>query len=538
MPPPAETALLRSDRLPEPATAGAPAFSRWQWLSLLGATAVALALRLHDLGVWSLWVDEAHTWRDATMPLGGENGFLRSDRALYPLTFLAIRGLLAVDWIGGDEYSLRLPFVLIGVLTVPLLGICGRRLVGSHAAVLAAWFLALNPWHVFWSQNARGYVLTCCFAAVASNRACAYAASGRTRDMVATMAAIGLGAVSHPTAALLAAGIVAFLGLRRLERWHRRSALVVVAVVAVVAALLPLAVQAWSPFQGFLRAKDEPSLLHFLQTSAFFFRPLLLLAAVAGIWFARGSLGRDRLLLLGGLAVVPFVVLLVIGGQLAKVTARYAICTLPVLTWLAALACVQVGALAAGPAMRRRGRRLAAALPLPLLLVGDCGQQLVAYYTTQHGERARWREALHFAQQRAAGAPVRVLTVNEPTVIYYLRPEHWGAIGGDPHPNACVEALLDWKLAGKDHAGVELHPPGAAAHLQWHRVEAGKQRGRFFVVVTLPELQEIDQRIAPAVDQPGALQRALAADFELVLHLPCWVGPKDEGVYVFEPRGD
>jgi len=520
----------------EPAAATS-AFTRWQWVVLLLATAVAAWLRLHDLGTWSMWIDEAHTWRDATMPLGGDNGFLRSERALYPLTSLALRALLAKGWIGGDEYSLRLPFALVGILTVPLLAFCGRRLVGVWPALLAAWFLALNPWHVFWSQNARGYVVTCCLAAVACNRAHAYATTLRTRDMVATMVAIAIAALAHPSGGMLAAGLGTFLVLQRTDRLYRRFVLWAVVITAVIAVVLPWAVAKWLPFQGFLRSKDDPSLLHLLQTTAFYFRPLVLLAAGGCLVFAWRWLGREKALLLGCLVAVPFFVLLVIGGQIAKVTARYAICTLPALTWLAALACVRIGELAAGPPQRRRRRLFAAGLALPLLLVADQVPGLVDYYTSQYGQRSRWREACEFVRARAKDGPLRVLTVNEPTIVYYLRPQHWATAGVDPNPMVEVLALVDWKLdgiwrlGGSDEKEVTMHPPGGMQHLAWHLAEAKKRRAQFVVMVTAPELAEVDQH-------DGSLRRGLLQDYELVLHLPCWVGPKDEGVYVYVPKGD
>ena len=84
--------------------------TRTHWQCLLAISAVALLLRLFALGEWSLWIDEAHTWRDATMPLFSAprvDGFLDSNRQFYPLTFLWLRGLLALGW-GQDEVSLRL----------------------------------------------------------------------------------------------------------------------------------------------------------------------------------------------------------------------------------------------------------------------------------------------------------------------------------------------------------------------------------------------------------------------------------------------
>ncbi|MBL9076108.1 MAG: glycosyltransferase family 39 protein [Planctomycetes bacterium] len=503
------------------------------------ATAVAAALRLYELGVWSFWIDEAHTYRDGVMPLGA---FLQQDRVFYPLTFLAVRGLLGLGWIGADEYSLRLPFAVLGIVTIPLLALCGRRLIGANAAVLAAWLLAVHPWHVYWSQNARGYALVCLFAAVAANRAHAYVVTQRALDLAAAVLAIAIAALSHPTGAMLAAGWLAFVGLRRVQRVHRRFVFGFVAVVVLAAIALPILFR-WSPFQGFQRAKADASLPHFVQTTAFYFRPALLLAALAGLAVGWRGLGRDRALLLGCLALVPFGVLLVLGGDVVKVTARYAICTLPLFCWLGALACVRIAELAAGP-LHRRHRLLAAALPLPLLLFADQVPQLVEYYTSQHGQRARWREACQFARSRAGTRNLRVVTVNQPTAAYYLRPEHWQATNGDPNPGVLVETLLDWRVSGRKgeegspaEQAVVLHEPGAANHLRWHAAEASKAGARLVVLVTLPELAEIDAKIKPADDPgPEPLRRALEADFELVLHLPCWVGPKDESIYVYVPR--
>src|SRR5688572_22700601 len=60
------------------------AFGRRHVFCLVSITAIAAVLRLLHLGEWSIWVDEAHTWRDSTMDLKGEQGFLREDRVFYP----------------------------------------------------------------------------------------------------------------------------------------------------------------------------------------------------------------------------------------------------------------------------------------------------------------------------------------------------------------------------------------------------------------------------------------------------------------------
>ena len=70
-----------------------------------------------------------------------------------------VRLLLGLGVTGYDEASVRLPFAIVGIVTVPVVAVCGRRLIGPWPAVVAALLFAANPWHIFWSQNARGYVL-------------------------------------------------------------------------------------------------------------------------------------------------------------------------------------------------------------------------------------------------------------------------------------------------------------------------------------------------------------------------------------------
>ena len=62
--------------------------------------------------------------------------------------------------------------------------------------------------------------------------------------------------------------------------------------------------------------------------------------------------------------------------------------------------------------------------------------------------------------------------------------------------------------------------------------------------IWLPSVVVFEVRYGLALLEPGArragleqgFERMLRERFELALHLPCWVGPKDESVYVYLPR--
>ena len=293
---------------------------------------LGLVLRFWRLGEWSLWIDEAHTWRDATLPMVGDRGFFGSDRGQYPLAFLLVRGLLSLGWIGSDEFGLRAPFAVVGALSVPALALAGRRIVGPTAAVAAAWLCAVHPWHLFWSQNARGYALMFLFAIVATNRLAAWAEDGRWRHLPAAAVAVVLGVLSHPTGALLPAGALAFFVLRRFAREEDRRLPIAATVVAVSAMVATVVVAKYSPFQKFLAAKADPSALHLLQTVAYYFRPEFLLAGLVGLVLCGLQWSTRRGLFVACLLLAPFLLLLAVGTTLVKTTARYAFAALPI--WL------------------------------------------------------------------------------------------------------------------------------------------------------------------------------------------------------------
>ena len=64
-------------------------------------------------------------------------------------TTLYIYLLLPFQAVGGlNVYTTRLPAAVGGVLTVLLVYFAGRRLFGRQVGLAAAFFLALNPWHI------------------------------------------------------------------------------------------------------------------------------------------------------------------------------------------------------------------------------------------------------------------------------------------------------------------------------------------------------------------------------------------------------
>ena len=107
----------------------------------------------------SVFGDELFTYEIATRPgfgdmLDGVTGPLEISPPLY-FVFA-----WAAAKIGDPQLWIRVPALLAGVATVPALYALGLRTVGRQAALAGAAFLALSPFAVFYSTEARAYTLT------------------------------------------------------------------------------------------------------------------------------------------------------------------------------------------------------------------------------------------------------------------------------------------------------------------------------------------------------------------------------------------
>ena len=117
----------------------------------LPAMACSLALGVFQLGEPSIWIDEAYTAERADR--GWSYGDLRVD--LMWLYYVLVKTWALVA--GTSEFALRLPSVVGAVIAVGLLYGLARKMFGERVAFVASLLLALNPFVVKWSQQARAY---------------------------------------------------------------------------------------------------------------------------------------------------------------------------------------------------------------------------------------------------------------------------------------------------------------------------------------------------------------------------------------------
>jgi mannosyltransferase len=145
---------------------GAAAKSGAMFSSLLVAILVGAGLRFYRLGGNSLWVDEFATLRLATQSPAEILRMSSSVNFIPPLYFLLVHGALRV--LGDSEFALRFLSAVAGTCTIPVIWLLTREITSSHStAYITAALLALNPLHLWYSQEARPYALMLLFGCAA-----------------------------------------------------------------------------------------------------------------------------------------------------------------------------------------------------------------------------------------------------------------------------------------------------------------------------------------------------------------------------------
>jgi len=131
-----------------------------------------------------------------------------------------------------------------------------------------------------------------------------------------------------------------------------------------------------------------------------------------------------------------------------------------------------------------------------------------------------WQQAARQIHELEPSRKVTVLTVNEPTMQFYLRRWHYS---GNPllseHAEGEVLSIETYLMA--DAGGAP----------QWFEAqeERAKARGHaLYAVITLPELRE--------KDPDRRVEKTIQSRMDLVAAYPISVGPKDETIFVYRAR--
>src|SRR5512147_356101 len=126
---------------------------------------LAVFLRFYLLDGQSFWNDEGNSARIAERSLQliteGAAGDIHPPLYYYLLHFW--RGVF-----GSSEFALRSLSAILGVLLVGLTFLIGRKAFSAGVGLLAALVVAINPFQIYYSQEARMYMLLAVIGAAAT----------------------------------------------------------------------------------------------------------------------------------------------------------------------------------------------------------------------------------------------------------------------------------------------------------------------------------------------------------------------------------
>ena len=177
-------------------------------------TLLAAVPRLVNLDRLSFFADEDLSALVTQSVARGEGGYLPSGfeyRRARPFTEAMA---LSERLFGGErEWVYRLPAAILGILTIPVLFLFGRSLVGEGAAVVAALLLGLSDWHVGFSRQARMYAPLVLVVFLATWALWSWCRSGRWRELAAGLAVSILAAFLHRGGMMIGAAVLVWIAL-------------------------------------------------------------------------------------------------------------------------------------------------------------------------------------------------------------------------------------------------------------------------------------------------------------------------------------
>jgi Dolichyl-phosphate-mannose-protein mannosyltransferase len=226
----------------------------------------------------------------------------------HPLLFQTI---LSLGYrLGTADLFARLLAGAFGVGTVVVTYALGSRLYGRRAGVIAALLLALMPYHVIVSRQVLLDGPMTFFATLTLLLVALAALTGRSAWLYVAGATMGLTILSKETAILLVAGSYIFFMLAPEVRVRKRYLGFSLAITVLVVLAYPLALrlashshsgQRYLAYQLFRRPNHAWSFYPATVTMAI--GPVIIVAALAGLWLLRREISWRETLLLSWIVV-------------------------------------------------------------------------------------------------------------------------------------------------------------------------------------------------------------------------------------------
>jgi 4-amino-4-deoxy-L-arabinose transferase-like glycosyltransferase len=378
--------------------------SYFQYGLLLAITLLGAILRLYKLGEWSFWFDEIFTVNRAQIHYGTLDAVISNippARNWLPLSIILTAGVL--DKLGVNEWSARLIPVLVGVISIPILYLPAKRLFGWRAAMVAALLLAVSPWHIYWSQNARYFTSLLLFYSLALFAIYIWLEKDQFIYLLFFLVLLYL-ATSERIYALFIVPVIAcyllllwLLPIDKPPGYRKRNLLILIVPFIVVVLFegynyIKLgSFRFLGDYSWFLRYRvDDPfRLLSFITFNIGI--PLMVIAFFSGVYLILRKNRAGLLFFLG--AIVP-VFLLLIMNPFIFTKDRYVFLTLTSWIILGAVAIKEIFS-------QTKGYTKVIALGILFVFIADTAGANLMYYSVNNGNRRDWKQAFNLVKQRS-----------------------------------------------------------------------------------------------------------------------------------------
>ncbi len=112
-----------------------------------------------------LWLDEAISVSEAKMPYGAMLHRLATTDVHPPLYFSVLWA--SIRLIGVGDFAVRVPSIWFGIVLIPLVYLLGKEVYDRRTGAVAAVLVAVAPYAVWYSQEARMYAMLMVFSVLA-----------------------------------------------------------------------------------------------------------------------------------------------------------------------------------------------------------------------------------------------------------------------------------------------------------------------------------------------------------------------------------
>lgn len=197
----------------------AGALSKNQQIALiLGLiTLIGLALRIPSMNDTLLWDELSTHYVVFDRSFGGMLDMVRGEQEVSPPLYFIFAWLFAQ--LGDPSLTMRLPSLIAGLATIPLTYLLGAWTVGRKAGLVGALLIAVSPFMIFYSAEARPYGMVTCLTLLSTLSLIAAVRGNRLRWWVAFAFFTAASMYSHYTALFVLSAqfiwaLVYFKGLR------------------------------------------------------------------------------------------------------------------------------------------------------------------------------------------------------------------------------------------------------------------------------------------------------------------------------------